>query len=409
MSAYSEEQVAQIHAGCTIVDLHAHPSLKVSLFKRALTAPVKAARDFDPFGVRTDFGDLRRGGLDLLLSTVYAPEKGIIKECPYLRILRYVMPGTWKRVFARPYLEVTVEMLDALEAQVAAAPDHARLIRSIQELEDWLADEGDERAIGVIHNVEGAHSLDGDAGNVERLWARGVAYLTLAHFYKNAAVHPCFPYPESVQKLRCFRGDRNLALGLTRFGQEVIEEMIRLGMILDIVHCTPPARQQIFKLVGKRLPLIASHVGAYEVNPSPYNLKDAELKLIADTGGVVGVIFMNYWLMPHETKRGLNFITHTLNHFVKVAGIDHVAIGSDFDGFTDPPDDLRDASEFPKLTQRLLAEGYRSGEIEKLWGGNVLRVLKEGWGRKEHGSPRAKGFGDLGLPPEHGPHTPAMA
>jgi membrane dipeptidase len=170
-------------------------------------------------------------------------------------------------------------------------------------------------------------------------------------------------------------------LGLKPFGEQVIEEMVRLGVILDIVHCTPPARRRIYDIVGNRLPIIASHVGAYEVNPSPYNLKDWEIKKIADTGGAVGVIFMNYWLMPNETKRGLNFVARTLNHFVKVAGIDHVAIGSDFDGFTDPPDDLKDASLFPNLTQRLIAEGYGTEEIKKIWGQNVLRVLRQGWGK----------------------------
>jgi membrane dipeptidase len=97
----------------------------------------------------------------------------------------------------------------------------------------------------------------------------------------------------------------------------------------------------------------------------------------------VGVIFMNYWLMPHETRRGLNFIARTIEHFVKVGGIDHVAIGSDFDGFTDPPDDLKDASVFPKLTQRLIAEEWGPEEIAKILGGNILRVLREGWGKEE--------------------------
>jgi len=128
--------------------------------------------------------------------------------------------------------------------------------------------------------------------------------------------------------------------------------------------------------------LLASHVGAFEINPDPYNLKDWEIKKIAESGGVVGVIFMNYWLMPHETERGLNFVSRTIDHFIKVGGIDHVGIGSDFDGFTDPPDDLKDASELPKLTQRLLAEGYSPEMITKIWGGNGLRVLREGWGRR---------------------------
>jgi len=377
----------QVHRDAIVVDLHAHPSLKVSLFNRAFTARVKASRSFDPFGVRTDLQRLRQGGVDLLLSTVYAPERGILDECRYVRALKYLMPGTWKRVFGRPYSRVAMDMLDAMEAEVEEARDSetgkplAQMVRSVKELDDLLA-RGDDRPTGVIHNVEGGHVLEGNIDNLQPLFDRGVAYLTLAHFYENEAVHPCFPYPESVQGLGCFTGDRNLALGLKEFGEQVVEKMIELGMILDIVHCTPPARKRIYDIVGNRLPIIASHVGAYEINPSPYNLKDWEIKKIADTGGVVGVIFMNYWLMPHETKRGLNFIARTLEHFVNAGGMEHVAVGSDFDGFTDPPDDLKDASLFPKLTQRLLAEAYTEEQIRAIWGGNVLRVLRQGWGRK---------------------------
>ncbi len=371
----------------TVTDLHAHPALKVSLFKRLLTSPVRAGRAFDPFGIRTDFANLRQGGLDVLLSTIYAPEKGVLDECRYLRLLRYALRSTWKKVFNRPYFDVTIEMLDAMEGQVRAGRNLetgqplAQIVCSVRELDALLAQDG-ERPIAVVHNVEGAHSLDGDLDNVQRLFDRGVAYLTLAHFYENEAVHPVFPFPESVQTLGCFQGDRNVALGLKPFGEQVVEKMVELGMILDVVHCTPPARARIYDIVGNRLPIIASHVGAYEVNPSPYNLKDWELLKIAETGGVVGVIFMNYWLMPHETKRGLNFIARTLEHLVNVAGVEHVAVGTDFDGFTDPPDDLPNASQLPKLTQRLVAEGYGLDAIQKIWGGNVLRVLREGWGKK---------------------------
>jgi microsomal dipeptidase-like Zn-dependent dipeptidase len=372
----------------TVVDLHAHPSLKVSLFKRTLTKRFRASRAFDPFSVRTNFPMLKQGGVDVLLSTVYAPEKGMLDECRYLRLLRFVMPSTWKRVFRRSYMEVTMDMLDAMEQQVrqdrdpATGKPLAQMVYSVEELDDLLGRPAGERPMAVIHNIEGAHSLDGRLDNLQRLFDRGVAYLTLAHFYENEAVPPCFPYPESVQNLGCFQGDRNVSLGLKPFGEEVIEKMIALGMILDVVHSTPPARKRIYDIVGQRLPMIASHVGAYEINPSPYNLQDWEIKKIADSGGVVGVIFMNYWLMPHETKRGLNYIARTLEHFVKVGGIDHVAVGTDFDGFTDPPDDLPDAAELPRLTQRLIAEGYSEKQIVKMWGGNVLRTVRQGWGRK---------------------------
>jgi len=371
----------QIHLDSTIVDLHAHPSLKASLFKRVLTSRFGASRSFDPFSVRTDFPKLKQGGVDVLLSTIYAPEKGIFEECRCLKVMRYLMPLTWKRVFGRSYFDVTMEMLEVMEKAVESS-GRAGMAFSVQEL-DGILSQGDDRPIAVIHNVEGGHSLDGELDNLQRLFDRGVAYLTLAHFYKNKAVHPCFPYPESVQILGCFKGGRDLTLGLTEFGDKVVEKMVELGMILDISHCTPPARKRIYDIVDGRRPIIASHVGAYEVNPSPYNLQDWEIEKIADTGGGAAVIFMNYWLMPHETKRGLNFIARTIEHFVDVGGIDHVAIGSDFDGFTDPPDDLKDASELPRLTQRLMAEGYSEKAIRKIWGGNALRVLREGWGKKE--------------------------
>jgi membrane dipeptidase len=152
-------------------------------------------------------------------------------------------------------------------------------------------------------------------------------------------------------------------------------------MLVDVCHSTSPARAQVYDIVGNRAPILASHVGAYEINPDPYNLQDWEIKRIADGGGLIGVIFMNSWLMPRESKRGINFIVRTIDHLVNVAGIDHVGIGSDFDGFTDPPDDLKDASQLPRLTQRLLASGYHAEEIQKILGGNALRVLMDGWKR----------------------------
>jgi membrane dipeptidase len=378
----------RLHTGSVLVDLHAHPSLKVTLLNRLLTSRWRAGPAFDPFSVRTDFDKLRRGGVDVLLSTVYPPEKGILEDCCYLRILRYIRPSTWRQVFDRPYFDVTLEMLDSLERQVDQARDPmtgrplAKMVRSVKELDHLLRQTG-PRPIAVINNVEGAHSLDGNLDSLQRLFDRGVAYLTLAHFYANEAVNPCFPYPKSVQKLGCFQGSRDLDLGLEKpFGVELIERMIDLGIIVDVTHCTPVARKQIYDIVGTRLPIIASHVGAYAVNPNPYNLEDWEIRRIADTGGLVGVIFMNYWLMPHEIRRGVNAVARTIDHLVRVGGIDHVAIGSDFDGFTDPPDDLKDASEFPTLTRRLMAEAWSQEEIGKILGGNVLRVLRQGWGKK---------------------------
>ena len=378
MPASHQPQWDQIQYGGTpIIDMHAHPSLKTSLFKRMLTVRYAASRAFNPFTLRTDFGRLQEGGVDVLLSTIYAPEREIVQDCIYLQALRYLMPITYHKLFAHGYFGVTIEMMEKLEAQVEGSPQ-AEMARSVQDL-DAILSRGNGKPIAIVHNVEGAHSLDGNLENLDELHRRGVAYLTLAHFYPNKYVHPVFPYPEYAQKLGCFETERDLTLGLTRSGAELIEKMIDLGIIPDISHCTPGARRQIYDMVGTRIPIIASHVGAYEINPSPYNLKDWEIRRIAETGGLLCVIFMNYWLMPHETKRGLNFIARTIEHFVKVGGIDHVGIGTDYDGFTDPPDDVKDASELPRLTQRLLAEEYEPPEIEKILGVNALRVLRQGW------------------------------
>ena len=377
----------KLHFDSVLVDLHAHPSFNVSLFHRALTSRIyPSGRAFDPFSVRTNFPRLQEGGVDAMLSVIHAPEKGILDECPPLRLMRYLMPRTWRDVYTRPYFDVAMQMMDEIEKEI----DHARdpqtgrqlicFAHSAQELAGILG-QGEDRPIAMIHCLEGAHCLDGKMENLEKLFQRGAAYMVLAHFFENEVVHPCYPWPETIQKFNWFQGERNIWLGLKRFGEEVVERMVELGMMVDVSHSTPPARARVYDIVGKRAPILASHVGVHEINPDPYNLKDWEIKRIAESGGLVGVIFMNYWLMPRESHRGLNFILRTIDHIVNVAGIDHVGLGSDFDGFTDPPDDLKDASQLPRLTQRLLAAGYRPEDIQKILGGNALRVLMDGWKR----------------------------
>lgn len=170
-----------------------------------------------------------------------------------------------------------------------------------------------------------------------------------------------------------------MAKGLSTFGKEVVDTMVELGMIVDVTHCTPPARRQVYDIVDCRAPILASHIGAYQINPNPYNLEDWEVEEIEKSGGAVGVIFMNYWLSPHQRKRGLDYVIQTIRHFINIGGINCVAVGTDFDGFTDPPDDLKDASELPYLTQRLVAERFDEDDILKLLGSNAINVLREGW------------------------------
>ena len=128
------------------------------------------------------------------------------------------------------------------------------------------------------------------------------------------------------------------------------------------------------------MPVLASHVGVARLRNDPYNLSDDELREIAASGGVIGVIFMTYWLSPDKPANGLEVIWQTMEHIHAVTGSwDHVMLGTDFDGFTDPPDDVRDASELPKVTQMLLDRGVPEDDVMKILGGNAMRVLEAGW------------------------------
>lgn len=391
----------EIHfTGSTIVDLHAHPGLKISLFDKVFTTQFQGHGAFNPFSFETNYDNLVAGGVDAVMSVIYAPERQIAtQEAPVLKTLRYLRPALWRKVFGASYFEVANRMLDDLERAVAATADpvtgrpRAKIIKSITELDAVLA-QGKDHPLALIHCLEGAHSLSSGnptttsqlLTNLEHYKRRGVAYLTLAHFFENDVVHPCFPWPENVQRFGFFRSERDITLGLKPAGEQVVEWMVEHRMLIDLSHCTPSARRRIYDIVGNRAPLMFTHVGVYAINPDPYNPQDWEIKHIADTGGVVGVIFMPYWLMPHATNRGLNFLVHTIQHIARVAGIEHAAIGTDFDGFTDPPDDLPDASKLFRLTQRLVAEGFSPSAVAQLWGGNALRVLRQGWGSATAGN-----------------------
>jgi microsomal dipeptidase-like Zn-dependent dipeptidase len=383
------------YAETTVVDMHIHPSLQQQVFHRDLNLRYVVGRSFSPFNVRSSFPRLREGGYHVILSVLHVPEKGIVQDFPIVNLFRVLRPDLWRKFMRATPFDATLGILEDMERAVARSSAQApmQMARSLPELDAILGQPVEGRPIAVVHCVEGAHSLAGERSdeatllrNLETLYGRGVAYLTLAHFYPNPVVHPCYPFPEEFANLAA-RPDiwRDLTLGLTRAGRCVVERMIELGMLIDLSHSTPAARQEIYAIAdasGKKVPLLATHVGAYQINPSPYNLADWEIKKIADSGGVVGVIFMPYWLMPKETGQGVNFISRTIAHLVNVGGEDHVGLGTDFDGFTTPPQDLHDASQMSRLTQRLLVDGHSEQRIQKILGGNALRALRDGWGKQ---------------------------
>jgi len=411
----------RLHHDSKVVDLHAHPALKAVLFRRNLARSLLHPRPFFwPVAMRTDFANLRRGGVDALLSATYIPEASLLRDIPALKLLRLLRPGVWRDVIRPPYFQATLFALTEMEAQIERAnrclqPGQrpACIVHSPAEL-DAALDQGSAGPIALVHCIEGSHSLHGElAGktvdpaqpapdaavaaeilaNLETLHRRGVAYITLAHFYPNHIVSPVFPFPEGLlnltrQRQVLERHDPNH--GLSALGEQVARRMFDLGMLVDISHCTPAARSRIYAIaaeMGVRSRIMATHVGAYSLNPSLYNLEDWEIRWLAAHDGLVGVIFMNYWLMPKETMLGLDAVARTLLHLIDIAGSDHIAaFGSDWDGFTDPPNDLVDASWLPQLTKRLAAHRQSGGArtfsdtaIRNILGENALRLLRAGW------------------------------
>ena len=402
----------ELHEQAKVVDLHNHAVLKNFLLDRDMSGSKTKflaglfKRDFWPLSQRSNFPLIEKGGVDVVLSTCYVPEVEWLDDQPLAKLLLALSPSVKKRVFDPTYFDATISMMDSIEKEATEYNDKykpeklIKFAKNRNELIDVLAAED----IAMIHSVEGAHSLHGEAcgkriedclsgpieieeeilQNLETLAARGIAYLTLAHFYPNQLVHPVFPYPTYGIKRSNWKkllAGWDMNKGLTAIGAKVVRRMMDLGVLIDIAHCTPQARREIYEIVGdKKNCILSSHTGCFEVNRDPYNLEDWELKRIANNGGVAGIIFMNYWLSPIDTPLGMKYIEQTISHMRDVAGVDVIGLGTDYDGFTDPPDEMVDISELPRLTRYLSAlERYSDDEIQKILGGNSLRLLTQGW------------------------------
>ena len=247
----------------------------------------------------------------------------------------------------------------------------------------------------IVHTVEDGHvvgtgldedDLAGRLARVDELAKRGVASITLAHLFPNELAGHTEGIPEKQRKSRLcpLHTQVDLTRGLTATGEAVVKRMVEKQMIPDVTHCTPKARARVYELVKEKspgFPVIASHNGVKSMNDVPYNLDEADVQAIAASGGVVGVIFMPYWLDKANPGKGLDAIWRTMEALRALGGgsWDHVAIGTDFDGFTDPPDDCKNASELPRIRELMEHKGVSREDAEAILGGNARRVLRAGW------------------------------
>ncbi|HVA48285.1 MAG TPA: dipeptidase [Pirellulales bacterium] len=322
--------------------------------------------------LQTDIPRLRRGGVGAQFWSVYVPAETS-------------QSGT--------ALRDTLEQIDLVYQIVARYPETFELALTADDVERIHR----QGKIASLIGVEGGHSIQESLGALRQLYKLGARYMTLTH-------SDTLSWADSAT-------DDAKHGGLTPFGEEVVREMNRLGMLVDISHVSADTMRDALRV--SRAPIIASHSSAYAIAPHRRNVPDDVLVGLRDNGGVVMVNFFSGFVVPEAARRRADFlevrrelkarfpdkadyeaaverwdnahpispgtvrtVVDHIEHIAKVAGIDHVGLGSDYDGVSMVPKQLENVSCYPYLTQELLDRGYDEAAIRKILGGNMLRVLR---------------------------------
>jgi membrane dipeptidase len=254
--------------------------------------------------------------------------------------------------------KVVHEQIDQLDAQLARKPDAVRLVRRAHEIAQTI----EAGAIGALLGIEGAHALEGNLDNVAIFARRGVRYIGLLHFSANEAGFPAYGKG---------RNDDPRTGGLTTWGYELVQACEDQGVLVDLAHVNRQGFLDACQVARK--PPIVSHTGVLGAFDHWRNIDDAQLRAVADKGGVVGVIFCPRFV----GGEGLEPVVRHLKHVVDVVGEDAPALGSDWDGFIVPTQPLRDPRGLPLLTDAMLAAGFSRAAVAKILHDNVMRVLRE--------------------------------
>jgi membrane dipeptidase len=308
----------------------------------------------------------------------------------------------------------TLSLIDGTLEQVRKHPDKLQLCVTSDEI---LAAHRNGK-FAVLMGIEGGHSIENDLGLLRDYYRLGVRYMTLTWSNTNEWADSSGDIDDpAIQHHN----------GLTPFGKQVVAEMNRLGMMVDISHVSDKTFWDV--IATTRTPIIASHSSARALTNAPRNMTDEMLQAVAKNNGVVMVNFFPAFIdenwrkawaaqAPERKKaqdaleaeykaKGLpvpytasdkidrefaakigrapfNSLIDHFDHVIKIAGIDHVGIGTDFDGIPVPPDGIDSAADLPKITAALMARGYTAEDMHKLLGGNLLRVFREVQAAADH-------------------------
>ncbi len=246
-----------------------------------------------------------------------------------------------------------LQRLEALYDLISRAPDQITLVTTADDLARLTPD----GPIGAILGLEGAEALDGQMSLFATFHRLGVRNIGLTWDPRN-------PAADGV--------GAGTDYGLTPFGRDLVQACNEKGVMVDVSHLNAAGLEDVLAISSK--PIIASHSNARAVADHRRNLTDDQIRAIADNGGVIGVTFERSFLNPDYENASLEDLLNHIDHLVNVAGVEHVGLGSDYDGCTPPPE-LASGEKYPLITQGLLRRGYASDVIRKILGENFRRVF----------------------------------
>ena len=246
-------------------------------------------------------------------------------------------------------------IIDDIYNDVAKYPEFCGIARTEEEAVRLKAEGKKAFFIGI----ENGYGIGNDLSNIKKYYDQGVNYMTLCHSYDNA-----------ICNSSTHTADENK--GLTEFGRKVVKEMNKVGMVIDLSHASMGTFWDVMK--ESKMPVVCTHSGAKDVFFHDRNLNDDQLRALAKNGGVIQVCIFASYMSPDRTKTSIDDVVAHIDHCVKVAGIDHVGIGSDFDGGGGVLG-CKGSNDMIRITVKLLEKGYTEEQLGKIWGGNFFRVL----------------------------------
>ena len=252
--------------------------------------------------------------------------------------------------------KVQLEQIDIALQLIAKYPDVLELALDVSDVQRIFA----SGKIASMLGMEGGHAIENSLGALRAFYTMGVRYMTLTH-------NGTLDWADAAN-------GEQVHDGLTDFDREVVREMNRMGMLVDLSHTAPTTMNDALDVATA--PVIWSHASARGVWDHPRNVPDQVLRRLPDNGGVVMVTFVPSFVSEGDGATIAEVADH-IDHIATIAGVDHVGIGSDFDGITSTPVGLEDVSKFPALFAELSRRGWSEGGLAKLAGDNLLRVMNE--------------------------------